>query len=209
MQDATENSPYPELVGEPLRLELTFTFTQDRVTELIVFGERISSVAIDKFGVVRKISKVDKVSLQQISNRIPLLKYRYRGTFPAVYVPTLDSDTSAVIYTQSGNMQGEPWLKNAKSCQTLYFADSLRRRKSSFLKQQYEQMMPEPLQYHPSVCGFYTICASFSSSNSDMNKLQEFTMSRFFHSVVITFNFSMFLMQVCRFYNVFVQLHTL
>ena len=26
MQDATENCHYPELVGEPLRLELNFTF---------------------------------------------------------------------------------------------------------------------------------------------------------------------------------------
>ena len=206
MQDATENCPYPQLVGEPLRLY--FTFTRDRVTELIVFGERISSAAIDKFGVVRKISKVDNVSLQQAGNRIPLLKYRYRGTFPAVYVPTLGNDTSAIIYTQPGKMQGEHWLKNANSCQNLYFADSLGRKKSSFLKQQYEQMMPEPLQSHPSVCGFYTICASFSSSNSDMNKLQAFTMSMYFHSVVITFNFSMSLMQVCSFYIVFVQLHT-
>ena len=54
MQDATENGHYPELVGEPLRLELNFTFHQELVTELIVLGERMSSVAADKFGVVRK-----------------------------------------------------------------------------------------------------------------------------------------------------------
>ena len=44
----------------------------------------------------------------------------------------------------------------ANSRQILYFADSLGRKKYSFLKQQYEQMMPEPLQSHLSVCGFYT-----------------------------------------------------
>ena len=54
MQDATENCHYPELVGEPLRLELNFTFPLEHVTELIVLGERMSSVAVDKFGVVRK-----------------------------------------------------------------------------------------------------------------------------------------------------------
>ena len=54
MQDATENCHYPELVGEPLRLELNFTFPLDHVTELIVLGERMSSVAVDKFGVVGK-----------------------------------------------------------------------------------------------------------------------------------------------------------
>ena len=54
MQDATENCHYPELVGEPLRLELNFTFPLKLVTELIVLGERMSSVAVDKFGVVGK-----------------------------------------------------------------------------------------------------------------------------------------------------------
>ena len=54
MQDATDNSHYPELVGELLRLELNFTFPLEHVTELIVLGERMSSVAVDKFGVVGK-----------------------------------------------------------------------------------------------------------------------------------------------------------
>ena len=54
MQDATENCHYPELVREPLRLELKFTQPLENVTELIVLGERMSSVAVDKFGVVGK-----------------------------------------------------------------------------------------------------------------------------------------------------------
>ena len=54
MQDATENCHYPEFVGEPLRLELNFTNPLENVTELIVLGERKSSVAVDKFGEVGK-----------------------------------------------------------------------------------------------------------------------------------------------------------
>ena len=54
MQDATENCHYPEIVGEPLRLELNFTFPLEHVTELIVLGGRKSSVAVVKFGVVGK-----------------------------------------------------------------------------------------------------------------------------------------------------------
>ena len=54
MQDATENCHHPELVGEPLRLELSFTFPLELVSELILLGERMSSVAVDKFGVVGK-----------------------------------------------------------------------------------------------------------------------------------------------------------
>ena len=54
MQDATKNCHYPELVGEPLSLELNFTFPLEHVAELIVLGEQMSSVAVDKFGVVGK-----------------------------------------------------------------------------------------------------------------------------------------------------------
>ena len=54
MQEATENCHYPELVGGPLRLELNFTNPLENVTEIFVLGERISSVAVDKFGVVGK-----------------------------------------------------------------------------------------------------------------------------------------------------------
>ena len=52
-QDATDKCHYPELVGEPLRLELSFTQPLENVTELIVLGEWMLLVAVDKFGVVR------------------------------------------------------------------------------------------------------------------------------------------------------------
>ena len=51
MQEATENFHYPQLVGEPLKLELNFTNPLENVTELNVLGERMSSCAVDKFGV--------------------------------------------------------------------------------------------------------------------------------------------------------------
>ena len=54
MQHATENCHYPELIGEPLRLELNFTFPLEHVTKLIVLEERMFSIAVDKFGVVGK-----------------------------------------------------------------------------------------------------------------------------------------------------------
>ena len=39
MKYATENCHNPELVGQPLRLELNFTFPLEHVTELLVLGE--------------------------------------------------------------------------------------------------------------------------------------------------------------------------
>ena len=58
-------------------------------------------------------------------------------------------------------MQGQHWIMIANFCHILYYADSLGCEKYSFFKQQYELMMPEPLQSHPSVCGFYTLYATF------------------------------------------------
>ena len=110
---------------------------------------------------LEKTYKMDNVSLQQILNRIPLLKYRYCGSFPSDYVPTLDKDTFATINTEHSKMQGERWIMIAKSRQILYFADSLGPKKYSFFEQHYEQMMPDSLQSNPSVCSFYTIYAAF------------------------------------------------
>ena len=50
MQDATEKSQYSELVEEPLRLELNLTYPLEHVIEPIVIGERMSPLAVDKFG---------------------------------------------------------------------------------------------------------------------------------------------------------------
>ena len=100
---------------------------------------------------------MDNFALQQIISRMPLLKFRYFGSFPSDYVPTVDNDTFAIINTQPSKVQGEHWIMIANFQHELYFADSLGRKGYSFLK----QMMPAPLQSHPSVCGFYTKNAAF------------------------------------------------
>ena len=53
-QDTTEHCHCPEIIGEPLRLELYFGSLLENVTKVIVFGECMSYVAVDKFGVLRK-----------------------------------------------------------------------------------------------------------------------------------------------------------
>ena len=59
-------------------------------------------------------------------------------------------------------MQVERWIMIANFRHDLFFADSLGRQKCRFLNNQhYNQMIPAPLQSHPSVCGFCTIYAAF------------------------------------------------
>ena len=105
---------------------------------------------------------MDNFALQQILSRIPLLKFRYLGSFSSDYFPTLDNDTFAIFNTQPSNMQGEHWIMIAIFRPELFFADSPARKMYSFFNNQhYKQMMPAPLHFHPSVCGFYTIYAAF------------------------------------------------
>ena len=124
---------------------------------------------------------MDNYSSQQIINRISLLRYQCRGAFPSDYVPTLDNDTFALIIKQPSEMQGEHWIMIANSRQILYCADSLGRKKYSFLKQHFQQMMPEPLQPHPSVCGFYTIYAAFHHFDfqQEVTGVQDFNVHSF------------------------------
>ena len=55
MQDATETYQKPELIEEPLSLELYFTFPLNHAIELTVLKEQMFSVAVDTFGVVGNI----------------------------------------------------------------------------------------------------------------------------------------------------------
>ena len=54
MEDASERCHYPELFEEPLRLETYISLPLKSVTKVIVLGEYMYSVAVDKLCVVGK-----------------------------------------------------------------------------------------------------------------------------------------------------------
>ena len=144
-----------------MRLEVNFTFSLEQLTELVVLGERTTSVAVDKFGVVEKPSKRENIPLRQKVNHNRLLKYRCLGSFPSEYVPILPNEFFTMISMQPSNMQVEQWITIAIVCHKLYSADFLGGQKYSFLKQQCKQLTPELLQSHPRVCRFHTVYAVF------------------------------------------------
>ena len=81
----------------------------------------------------------------------------------------------------------------ANSRKILSFADSLSRKKYSLLKQQYEQIMPEPLQSHPSVCGFNKIYAAFhlfQFPQEEITGINDFIVLSFISNFNKFFNFS-------------------
>ena len=79
-------------------------------------------------------------------------------------------------------MQGEHWIMISNSRQVFNIADILGHKEYSFLKQQYGQMMPEPLQSHPSVRRCYTIYSAFH-----FFKLRQDEITRIHHLNVLSF----------------------
>ena len=106
---------------------------------------------------------MDNTSLKQIVTRIPLLKYRYMGSFTSDFVPNLPNDTFAITNTQPSSTPGEHWITIANFHHEVYFTDSpgLSINKNPFLKQNNSPKVRRGLQDHPSVCGFYKIYAAF------------------------------------------------
>ena len=134
MQKPTKNYQFPVIVGKPLILELNFTFLLEHVTEHLLLGERLTSVAFDKFGVVGTKIPNRQLSLQQIISRIPLLNYPYLDSLLSKFVQTFPLDTSGIKNTQPSNLH---WILTANSDHQLLFAEPFRGENYSFIKQQY------------------------------------------------------------------------
>ena len=119
------------------------------------WGNKSLQLQSTKLVMLERISEPDIVSIQQIFNIIPLPMFLYLSSFPSECIPTFHNETFAIIYMQPNNMQGEHWMVVANFRHKIFF-QILCRQTCSFLKQQYKQMMPEPLQSEPSVWDFYT-----------------------------------------------------
>ena len=97
-------------------------------------------------------------------------------------------------------MKGEHLIMTSNSRQDLYFADSVGRKKNSFLKQQYEQMMPETLQ-SPTVGGLYTIHVAFylfKFRQEEITGVHDVNALSFISNYLQVFNFSIVNLQVIQ-----------
>ena len=75
----------------------------------------------------RKLFVMGNQSVQQITERIPELKFKYFGSFPADFIPNLPKLSFAIIKTASSEKVGEPWILIARLNRNYYYADSLAR----------------------------------------------------------------------------------
>ena len=106
---------------------------------------------------------MDNTSLRDIFERIPELKFRYIGSFPADFVPNLPKFTFAIINTSPSSGAGEHWIMIGRLNRNYYYADSLARSIThyKFLNKKYQKMIHRPLQKMENLCGLYTIYAAF------------------------------------------------
>ena len=118
---------------------------------------------------------MDNTSLRQIIERIPELKYRYIGSFPADCVPRLPTFSFAIINTSPSSEAGEHWIMIARLNRTYYYADSLAHpiTKYKFLNKKYQKMIQQPVQKTDNLCGFHTIFAAFQPFKFFQTKLNK------------------------------------
>ena len=106
---------------------------------------------------------MDNISLLQIIERIPELRFKYMGSYPSDTVPQLTKYSFAIINSAPSNDRGEHWIMIARMNKSYYFADSLGRKRSTypFLTKKFRRMVPRKLQKTDNLCGFYAIFSAF------------------------------------------------
>ena len=116
-----------------------------------------------------KLFVMDNTSLRQIIERIPELKYRYIGSFPADCVARLPTFSFAIINTSPSSEAGEHWTMIARLNRTYYYADSLARPITNykFLNKKYQKLMQQPIQRT-------IICVDFTQYLQHFNYLNFF-----------------------------------
>ena len=127
MKDATENCHYPERTCWRASETGTqfYPNSRKRYWTHCIRWTNVFGCSWQVWCSWKECVKSDNFALQQIINRILLLKFWWLGSFPSDYVPILDNEVFAVINTQPSNMQGEHWILIANFRHELYFADSL------------------------------------------------------------------------------------
>ena len=106
---------------------------------------------------------MDTSSLLQNTERIPELRFKYKGSYPSDTVPQLTKHFFAIINSAPSNGRGEHRIMIARLDKRYYFADSLGRKRSTypFLTKKFRRMVPRKLQKTDNLCGFYAIYSAF------------------------------------------------
>ena len=130
---------------------------------------------------------MDAQALEQIINRIPQLKFKYHGTFPADHVPKqLPMNSFMIVNTDKSNGKGEHWIMIARVATQYYFADSFGRRLSDYktikFSRKCTRLLTKTVQQNNNLCGFFAIYFAwklFSSNYKDFDNVHDYIVMDF------------------------------
>ncbi len=105
---------------------------------------------------------MDNKLLRQIIDKIPVLKHKYIGSFPANQLPpTLPFNSFAIVNTDVSSETGSHWILLANMDGRLFYGDSmgLPIHKYQNIKtfQGFHRLVFEQVQKTQGLCGFYCI----------------------------------------------------
>ena len=114
LQDATENLYPPEVIGEPLRLGLNFTFLLEHFNEFLVLVEQILWLQLT-------FPVTDTNTLQQIFNSFFQLKTWYLRQLFSVYFTLITKETVTSKNRQESKKRSAFWITDTNFCDNWYF----------------------------------------------------------------------------------------
>ncbi len=104
---------------------------------------------------------MDNTALREILNRIPELKHKYMGAYPADFIPQLPLNTFIIVNIDAAYMEGSHWITVANRGGDIFYGDSmglpLERYKNIQLPYKNIHRMVFVNLQNMSLCGMYCI----------------------------------------------------
>lgn len=106
---------------------------------------------------------MDNEALRQLIVKIPVLKFKYLGSFAADQVPwPLPKNKFIIVNTEPSSETGQHWVLLANKDGKIYYGDSLGQPLHDYkaIKLDYDttiRLVPEKVQHSQGLCGLYCI----------------------------------------------------
>jgi hypothetical protein len=109
---------------------------------------------------------MDNQSLREIINRIPELKHKYLGSYPADFVPELKNNTFDIVNSDLSYSEGTHWIFVANKDRKIYYGDAMglpleQYRNTRLPYKKIQRLVFSKLQ-NMSLCGMYCIYFAWS-----------------------------------------------
>ena len=113
---------------------------------------------------------MDNKSLTVIINKVPILKYKYLGSYPANFLPVLLENSFMIVNTDRHESSGSHWILIANKLGKIYYGDSYAQPLDMYhhvsITQPVTAIVSSRLQRMEWTCGLYCIYFAWSVYNN-------------------------------------------